>query len=184
MHFPEVAVEPRRTDHGIAVGELLELGKRSEDALAVDDERPLVAVERKLDLVAPGLRQLDDAEPVPRDRPLRRALANSHGAIGTLDLTFDRLGERTEVPVAFLDQQRAVVQRHEGHAAALDVDGVGGDYGVVCALARDTVDAGLADDASERRPGGSRLDEPAFFHQPLVQRLRAAEESHASLAAL
>jgi hypothetical protein len=40
--------------------------------------------------------------------PLRLAAADRDGAIRALDLLLDRIGQRGQVTVAFLDEQRAV----------------------------------------------------------------------------
>ena len=50
-------------------------------------------------------------------------------------------------------------------------------FGVVLTLARDAVNAGLTDHTGEHGPR-RRLDEAALLRQPLVQRLRAAEQTH------
>ena len=103
-----------------------------------------------------------------RSRPIR-----------TLDLLLDRIRERGQVAVALVDYQRAVLQRHEAGARPFDVRRLRRHDRVVLTLAGDPVNAGLTDDARERRPSTSRrLDEAALLGQPLVQRLRAAEQTH------
>ena len=47
----------------------LEGRDRAEDPLAVDPERPLIAVARELDLLALDAREVDHLDPARRDRP-------------------------------------------------------------------------------------------------------------------
>jgi len=176
-YFPDVSVEARGADHRVPGRQRLELRERPEGAIAVDHERPLVASHRQLDLVAARLRQLDHTQPVRGARPLLLAPPDGDRAIRTPDLLLDRVGQLRQVTVAFLEQQRAVLHADEARGRALHVRRFRRNDGVVLTLAGDAVNAGLTDDAGEHRPR-RWLDEAALLRQPLVQRLRAAEQTH------
>ncbi len=130
-YLPEVSVESGGADHRVSGRERLELRQRPEGAIAVDHERSLVTAHSQLDLVAAGLGQLHHLQPVRGDSPLLFASADGDRAVRTLDLLLDRVGQLRQVTVAFLEQQRAVLQTDEARGRALHVrrfrrhDGVG-----------------------------------------------------------
>src|SRR4029453_9497258 len=161
-HLPTCPVEARGANHGIPICQGLEIGERSEHAVTVDHERALVSSDRGLDLVSAGLRQLDDTQPPRADSPLRLTTPNRDRAIGTLNLTLDRIGERCETPLAFLDDERPVLECDEACVRSLYVGSVRRDDGVVLALARNAVDSRLRDDAREQR-SRRPLDKPTLL---------------------
>ena len=110
------------------------------------------------------------------NRPGRRSAPDGGGAIRTCDLLLDRVGERREVSLAFLDQKRPVLQSDETRGVALGVGCLGRGDRVVLTLTRNTVDAGLGNCPGEQRRGRS-FNETALLGEPLVQRL-APEDPH------
>jgi hypothetical protein len=132
----------------------------------------------ELDLVSTRLGELDDAQPVTCDRPLRVAAADCDSAIGPPQLPLDRIGKGRQISFAVLDHQRAVLQPDEADALALGVWRIRRRDRVVLALARDAVDPGLRDRPGEERPG-ARLCDAAFLCEPLVERFRTAEQPQA-----
>jgi len=104
-NLPKRAVQARCADDRVAVGgQLLELGHRPEGAVPIDDQGLLLASQHQLDLVAARLRQLDNAEPVGRNRPRGLATPDRGRAVRARDLLLDRVCKRRQVAVAFLDQ--------------------------------------------------------------------------------
>ena len=133
-------------------------------------------VQHQLDLVAARFRQLDDAQPVGRNRPRRLAAPHSARAVRARDLVFDRVRKRRQVTVAFLDQQRTVLEPDETRGVSGRIRCLGCGDCVVLPLARNAVDAGLRNDSGEQRHGGP-LHETTLLGKPLVQRL-TPEEAH------
>ena len=130
----------------------------------------------ELDLVAAGLRELDDAQTVRRDGPLRLATAHGVRAVRPGDVLLDRIRKRRQVAVALLDQERTVLEADEACARAFGIRRVRRRDCVVLALTRNAVDARFRNHPCEERHRGA-LHETALLGEPHVQRL-APEQPH------
>src|SRR4051794_796898 len=104
VDLPELAVDAPGPDDVLRA---LERGDAAESALAVDEQRPLPAVRRELELGARDSGELDDLDPPARDRPQRVLAANRFGAVGRVELALERLRERRQQLGALLEDEVA-----------------------------------------------------------------------------
>src|SRR5579864_4351025 len=175
-NFPLVAVETLGA-HDVAAS--LELGDRSERALAVDEER----VARQLDRVAlRRIPELDDLDSSRLHRPEVVALSRSARTVRRLQLLLDRVRERLQRRVgSLLHEHRAVGKDDERCRIAFDAGRLHHLRRIPLARTLHTVDADLARRCRRHLGRGPvTLGQPAFAGEPFVQRLLPSEQAQRS----
>src|SRR5438034_1889712 len=113
---------------------------------------------------------------MPGDGPARPAPVDGRRTVRPRDLLLDRVGERRQIAVALLDEERTVLEPDEHGALTVDVGRLDGNDRVVLPFAGHAVDSRLRNGSREER-SSFRLDETALLGKPLVQRL-APEQTH------
>ena len=170
LDLPLRLVDSTRVQDAVVADQLLERGDGAEDPRAVDDDCPLAAAHRDRERVALDLlRHLGDRDASRGDRPEAVLTPDCLGPVWGVDRPLERVGQRLDVEVVRLRDERAARERDEDRCLSVQVRRLDRRDGVPDLLPVHAVYLGLVP-AKVRIPW-RLLDQAAFPRELLVQRL-------------